>query len=77
LFTLYLTLRGQSLKPSTYASFEDMGDGLAKALDGAQMTIHPRVMTFLLALMFSDLRGHRTWAWVAEEYEIFVTQEDP
>ena len=77
MFTLYLTLRGRAIEPSTYESFDEMGDGLAKALGSAQMSVHPRVMTFLLALMFSDLRGHRTWTWVAEDYEIFVAREDP
>lgn len=77
MFTLYLTLHGRAIQPSTYASFNEMGDGLAKALDSARLSIHPRVMTFLLALMFNDLRRHQTWTWVAEDYEIFVAHNDP
>lgn len=77
MFTLHLTLHGRALEPSEYESFEEMGDGLAEAFDNARMAIHPRVLAFLLALMFRDLRGRLTWRWVAEEYEIFVAHNDP
>jgi hypothetical protein len=77
MFTLYLTLYGQAVEPSTYESVDDLGEGLAEALDDAQMSIHPRAMSFLLALMFRDLRVHWTWTWVGEDYEISVARGDP
>jgi hypothetical protein len=76
MFTLDLILSGEALKPSEYASFEEMADGLAKAFENAQMSLHPRVMPFLLVVMSSDLRGHRAWTWVGEDYEISVARSD-
>jgi hypothetical protein len=76
MFTLYLNLYGRAVRPSTYESIDKLGDGLAEALDGAQMGIHPNAMNFLLTLMLRDLRGHQTWTWVGEDYEIFVARND-
>ena len=77
MFTLHLTLHGQALEPSHYESFDDLGDGLANALDKASLGLQPRVLAFLLALMFRDLRGHSTWTWIAADYEILVAYNDP
>lgn len=77
MFTLYLTLYGQVVQPSTHESIDQLGKSLSKALDDAEMSIHPRAMTLMLALMFSDLRERRTWTWVGEDYEFFVARNDP
>ena len=77
MLTLHLTLRGQSIKPSSHERIEDLGDALTKAFAEAGMGLKPRVISALLSLMFADLRTHKTWRWVGEEYEIFVIRDGP
>jgi hypothetical protein len=74
-FTLYLTVYGTAVEPTVHESFAGLGDALAKGLSDVGLALKPRVLSVLLSLMFSDLRAHPTWRWVAEEYEIFVVRD--
>lgn len=76
MFTLHLTVHGQAIEPTDHESVADLGDTLATALSDAGMGLKPCVMSFLCSVMFSDLRVHRTWRWVGEDYEIFVARDD-
>ena len=77
MFTLHLTVHGRAIEPTEHESFTDLGDTLAKALSDAGMGLKPRVISVLLSLIFSDLRTRQTWAWIGENYEIFVTRDGP
>ena len=75
MFTLHLTLRGHAIKPTKHECFEDLGDALAKAFEDPGLGLKPRVLAVLLSLIVRDLHARPTWAWVAEDYEIFVARE--
>ena len=75
MFTLRLTVRGRAIEPSGHASFNELGDALADALREADLTLSPRALAVLLSLMYRDLSTRPSWAWVAEDYEIYVTRE--
>jgi hypothetical protein len=76
-FTLRLTLLGRAIEPTEHESFADLGDTLARVLSDAGMGLNPRVISILQSLIFSDLRTHSSWTWVAEDYEIFVSRDGP
>ena len=77
MFILHMTVRGQVVEPTEHKSFTDMGDALAEVLSDADMGLKPRVLSVLLALMFSDLRTRQSWRWIGEDYEIYVARDGP
>ena len=77
MLTLHLTLHGQPLDASRHATFEGLGDALAKALKVADMGLTPRTVSVMLSLMYSDLRERTTWEWIGLHYQISVTRDDP
>lgn len=77
MFTLRLTVHGQAVTPTEHESFTELGDTLAEKLGDAGMGLKPRVISVLLSLIFTDLRTHQTWTWVAEDYQIFVARDGP
>lgn len=75
MFTLRLVVDGQAVEPTEHESFTDLSEVLAEELGADGMGLKPRSISVLLSVMYSDLRTHVTWSWVADDYQIFVARD--